>query len=269
MADPSHDAHPPDLGPGLRVSADGPVGSLVLNRPDKLNALSTDVLFGIEAAARWFDTQRGLKVVVLWGEGSSFSSGADVAGFVTDPGDGLTARDRADAGRRAADALEAMAAITVARIQGHCIGGGVVIASACDFRIAADDASFSIPEIDLGIPLAWGGIPRLIREIGAAATRDLVMTCRRFDPVEAREIGFVQRVVPEPDLDVAVEALVTQLAGKAALPLLSTKAHINATTSQMTGQGRGWMEADTLVTALHDEESREAANRYLQGLAER
>lgn len=257
----------PDLGDDLLVSVDGPVGKLILNRPEKLNPLSVEVLVGIEAAARWFDSVRGLKVIVLSGKGRSFSAGADIAAFVAAPDDDLTSRERADAGRRMGDALEAAKAVTVARIHGHCIGGGVVLASACDFRVATSDTYFSIPEIDLGIPLAWGGIPRLIREIGAPATRDLVMTCRPFYAEEAARLGLVQRVAEPGDLDDAVEELVSQLTTKAALPLLSTKAHVNAVTAHMTGMARSWADSDGLVTALSDPESREAAARYLNGLA--
>ena len=259
----------PDFGPGLAVTADGAVGRLTLNRPEKLNPLDAGVLEGIEAAARWFDSLRGIKVVVVSGEGRSFCAGADIGSFIAAPDDGRTTRDRADAGRRMGDALEAARAVTVARIHGHCIGGGVVLASACDFRVAADDTYFSIPEVDLGIPLAWGGVPRLVREIGAPATRDLVMTCRPFDAKEAARLGLVQRVVAAEDLDAAVDELVAGLTTKASMPLLATKAHVNAVTAQMTGTARSWADTDGLVTALGDPECREAATRYLQRLADR
>ena len=85
-----------------------------------------------------------------------------------------------------AEAMENLSAVSVASIRGHCVGGGVVLAATCDLRIAASDARFSIPEIDLGIPLAWGGIPRLVREVGPALTKELVMTCRPFGADEAR-----------------------------------------------------------------------------------
>ena len=77
------------------------------------------------------------------------------------------------------------------------MGGGLVLAAACDLRIAAASARFSIPEIDLGIPLAWGGIPRLVREIGPALTKELVITCREFSPQEA-QAGW-KRWVSVPD----------------------------------------------------------------------
>ena len=94
-----------------------------------------------------------------------------------------------------AEAIESMRAITIARIHGHCVGGGCGAGGACDLRVAADTTRFSIPEVDLGIPLAWGGIPRLVREIGPAMTKELVLSCRPFSAEEARGLGFVNRVV--------------------------------------------------------------------------
>lgn len=254
---------------GLQAAADGRIGRLTLSRPEKLNPLGVDVLEAVEAAARWFDTCREVNVVVISGAGRSFSAGADIAGFAASAGDGRSVRERADLGRRMADAVEAMRAVTVARIHGYCIGGAVVLISACDFRVAAESAKFSIPEVDLGIPLTWGGIPRLVREIGAPATRDLVMTCRRFDAAEAHALGLVQRLVADDRLDEEVEALAATLAAKATLPLLATKRHIDAVTSTMVGRDRTWADADGLVAATYDDEARAAGMRYVADLAER
>ena len=177
----------------IAVNVDGPRGDITLNRPAKLNPLSTTTLNELVSAARYLDTMAEVKVVVVAGNGRAFSAGADLASFTAAESSAAVARDAADAGRRMAEAIEAMRAVTVARIHGHCVGGGVVLASACDLRIAADDTRFSIPEVDLGIPLAWGGIPRLVREIGPARTKELVMTCRPFGAAEALAAGFLNR----------------------------------------------------------------------------
>ena len=163
-------------------------------------------------------------MVVVAGDGRAFSAGADLASFDAAESSAAVARDAADAGRRMAEAIEAMRAVTIAKIHGHCVGGGVVLASACDLRIATDDTRFSIPEVDLGIPLAWGGIPRLVREIGPARTKELVMTCRPFGAAEALAAGFLNRTVPASDLAAAVDELVGQLTGKSALTLTATQA---------------------------------------------
>jgi enoyl-CoA hydratase/carnithine racemase len=253
----------------VEVVADGARGSITLNRPDKLNPLGTQTLNELVAAARWFDARPEVKVVVVSGAGRAFSAGADLAAFAG-PAEGASpSREAADAGRRMADAIEAMRAAAVARLHGHCVGGALVLAAACDLRVAADTARFSIPEVDLGIPLAWGGIPRLVREIGPALTKELVMTCRPFGADEAKAAGFLNRVVPEADLDEQVEQLVAQLLTKSALTLGLTKRHTNAVTEGMVGTARSWSDADGLVTALHDPESRDAAAAYLDRVQRR
>ncbi len=124
----------------LHLAADGPIGRLTLDRPEKLNPLGTTTLLELVEAARWFDGRPEVKVVVVTGRGRSFSAGADLASF-RDPtaNAGLSPRDAADAGRRMAEALEAMRAVTVVGLHGHCIGGGLVLAAACDLRVAAED----------------------------------------------------------------------------------------------------------------------------------
>jgi enoyl-CoA hydratase/carnithine racemase len=250
----------------IAVNVDGPRGDVTLNRAAKLNPLSTTTLNELVSAARYLDTLSEVKVVVVAGSGRAFSAGADLASFTTAESSAAVARDAADAGRRMAEAIEAMRAVTIAKIHGHCVGGGVVLASACDLRIAADDTRFSIPEVDLGIPLVWGGIPRLVREIGPARTKELVMTCRPFGAAEGLAAGFLNRTVPASDLAGAVDELVGQLTGKSALTLTATKRHTNAVTESMVGTVRAWNDADSLVTALRDPESRAAGAAYLKGL---
>ncbi len=245
----------------LEVGVEGALGSLWLNRPERLNALSLEVLEELAAAAAWFDAQPEVRVVVVGGRGRSFSAGADLDGFPRPGEAGI--REAADAGRLMADALEGMRAPSIARIQGWCVGGGLVLAAACDLRVAAADARFSIPEIDLGIPLAWGGIPRLVREIGPALTKELVITCRPFDAAEALGAGFLNRVVPAEGLDRAVAALAGEVAARPRGPVVATKRHVNAVTGQMVGTDRAWSDADSLVCALSDPECSAAREAYL------
>ncbi|MGO8905774.1 MAG: enoyl-CoA hydratase/isomerase family protein [Solirubrobacteraceae bacterium] len=253
----------------IEVNAAGARGEVTLNRPDKLNPLSNETLRELAEAARWLDEQPGVKVVIVSGSGRAFSSGADVSVFAgADPGVSAR-REAADAGRLMAEAIESMRAVTVARIHGHCVGGGLVLAAACDLRVAADTTRFSIPEVDLGIPLAWGGIPRLVREIGPAMTKELVLTCRPFTAAEARELGFVNRVVGEGHLEQAVDELVGQLERKSSLTLEATKLAVNAASRAMVSTAGAWSDADTLLSALSDPESRRAAQEYLARLGGR
>jgi len=247
----------------LLVAAEEPVGRLTLNRPARLNAMSRVLLREVAAAARWLDTRPGVKVVVVSGAGRAFSAGFDLTDFAT-PDPGFSIRDSADLGRVMAEAVTAMQALTIAAIRGRCVGGGLVLAAACDLRIAADDVVFSIPEVDLGIPLAWGGIPRLVREIGPAVTKELVLTCRPFDAEEARALRFVNRVVKLAALDDAVAALARELAAKSSLTLRVTKRHVNAVAEEMGSTAHAGGDADALVSAVHDEESRGVGRAYLE-----
>ena len=247
----------------LRVSTDGAVGALVLDRPAKLNAMSRQLLAELVGAAQWFDAQREVKVVVVRGEGRAFSAGADLSAM------GGGDRDDVDLGRRMAEAIGAMRAMTIASIHGHCVGGAVVLATACDLRVASEDATFSIPEVDLGIPLTWSGIPRLVRELGPAVTKELVLTCRPFDAQEAKALRFVNRVVPAGELEAEVAALAGKLASQPAYALELTKRHINAVAEEAGATDRSFAEAETLLEALRDEESLAAMRRYLERRAAR
>jgi enoyl-CoA hydratase/carnithine racemase len=135
--------------------------------------------------------------------------------------------------------------------------------------VAAESTQFSIPEVALGIPLAWGGIPRLVREIGPARTRELVMTCRPFGAVEAHSMGFVNEVVPDDELDAAVERVVAALTSKSALVLQMTKQAVANASEALVPTSQTWSDADALQSALHDAESRAVAAAYLDRVTRR
>ena len=246
----------------LTAEVEGAIGRLTLNRPQKLNPLSREALAEIAEAARWFDTNSDVKVVVVGGAGRAFSAGADLGTFQGQPEGDL--RAAADQGRLMAEAVESMRAVTIAAIQGWCVGGGLVLAAACDLRLAADSAKFSIPEVDLGIPLAWGGIPRLVREIGPARTKELVMTCRPFEAAEAQAIGFLNRVVPESSLPRLLPNWLTPGRQSLTCTAVDQKARQCGHRAD-AGHRRSWADADGLVVGLGDAEGVAAREAYLKG----
>ena len=247
----------------LDVSVSGEIGALELNRPAQLNALSRQTLQDLTAAARWFDSQRQVKVVVVSGQGRSFCAGFDLNTFST-PDPNYSTRDIADIGRLMAEAIFGMNALTIAAIQGNCIGGGLVLANSCDLRLAEEDSRFVIPEVDLGIPLTWSGIPRLVREIGPAATKELVLTCRPFGADEAKSLGFINTIVPKGTVMTAAQELAEQLASKSAYVLRTTKQQVNAALEEMVHSRDFASDADIFAFAVHDPESRAVGERYLQ-----
>ena len=252
----------------IKTEVDGALGRLTLDRPERLNAMNRTMLRELVDVARWFDEQREVRVVIVSGAGRAFCAGADLKdspAFEALPGSGgswLYRREAAQYGRRMADAIEQMRATTIARLHGHIVGGGVVLASACDLRVAAEDARFSIPEVELGIPLAWGGIPRLVREIGPAMTKELVMTCRQFTPQEAQAMRFINRVVPMDQLDQHVEQLAAEIMRMPSVPVVITKEHVNAVSRAMCAGLTAFADGDALISAITDPESAQARNDY-------
>jgi enoyl-CoA hydratase/carnithine racemase len=203
------------------------VATLTLNRPEVLNALSTVLLGELIDAAEQIGSSDA-RAVVIDGAGRAFCAGVDVDTFTAliDNPD-LEARHEAfRLGGAMADAIEAIPQVTVAALHGFVVGGGVVLAAACDLRVAGTDTTFSIPEIDLGIPLGWGGIERLIREIGPARTKEYVMTGRRFTASEAERAGFLSAVVNPEEVREAAHDLATLIASKPRIPIAITKQHV-------------------------------------------
>src|SRR5262249_10827949 len=172
----------------LQVERDQELPGLVtitLNRPEKLNAINVRVHEELQEVCRQLQTDADARVVILTGAGRAFSAGADLGGRrraadqapaapAPEP-DPLAERGNAGLGNRPSTALEALDQVTIAAVNGLCIGGAVVFVSCLDIRLAAESAWFSIPEVDLDIPLTWNALPRLVRELGPSRTKELVM----------------------------------------------------------------------------------------------
>jgi enoyl-CoA hydratase/carnithine racemase len=251
----------------LDVNLDGPVGTIRLIRSQRRNSLSLETLNELIAAAAACNARDDLRVVVVSGEGASFCAGADL-GVIAALFDSTMAHDAledmADLGRRMAEAIESIRAVTIAAIHGHCVGGGVVLAAACDVRLAAEGTEFSIPETAIGIPLAWGGIPRLVRTVGPAAAIELILTCRVFEAEEARRMGFVSQVVEREDLENAAHELAATMAERSLYVIEQTKAAVLAATDEIVSTSGSHTDAGAMIGALSDDESREIAEAYFE-----
>ncbi|MFN0030359.1 MAG: enoyl-CoA hydratase/isomerase family protein [Acidimicrobiales bacterium] len=215
-----------------------------LDRSQRRNAVNARMMSEVgdvfESLQRDFET----KVVVLGGRGLSFCSGADRKGDdqpLEPPRSEREVRWRAHLGRRAARAIEDCDIPTVARIQGHAAGGGCVWALSCDFRVAATDAVFWYPEVELGVPLTWAATPRLFQEIGMARARQMIMLCERVDGVRAEQWGLVHEAVAPDQLDAATERWVERL-----LALPATALHMTKT--QLRGYNRAFAQGDVSET---------------------
>ena len=202
-----------------------------LARPERLNAISPLMLREVGDLFSSLENDYQTRVVILAGRGRTFCAGADrkpaVAGQELPPA--KTDRERrwvAQLGRRACLAIEDCEVITIARVHGHAVGGGCCFALSCDFRVAAEDALFRVPEVELGVPLTWGATPRLIHELGAARAREVLLLCEDIDGRKALEWGMAHRAVPTADLDATVDALAGTLAAKPEMAVYMTKTQL-------------------------------------------
>ncbi len=192
--------------------ADG-VARLTINRPARRNALSWDVIAGLRAEVARLKADPEARVVVLTGAGdSAFCAGADLGGMAADASQAEIHHARGELAKLFEDLTE-LGKPTIARVRGYCLAGGFGLALACDLVIAAEDAQFGTPEIDVGLWPFMITVP-LCRSMPPKKALELMMTGRRIDAAEADRIGFVTRVVPGDELDPAVDELAATLASK-------------------------------------------------------
>jgi enoyl-CoA hydratase/carnithine racemase len=245
----------------IEVVRDGPVLRVWLNRPDKRNPLSGEVLEEIRRIFTSVNEDFDVRCVVLGGRGPAFSGGADRKAAPAPRSADPTARERrwvAQLGRRATRAIEDCEVPTIARLHGHVVGGAAVLALACDFRVASDDVSVWIPEVDLGIPLTWGAVPLLVRECGMARAREAIVVCDHIGGVDAERWGIVHRLVPSDGLDAAVDELAVRLASKPAAAIAMSKSQLRAYATTFRSGEIAELDGDLLLGAAMSDEARRA-----------
>ena len=200
----------------------GHVATLTMNRPDRLNGMTTKMLREAHEALRAAAEDRELKVLVLTGAGKSFCPGADLqltaAGADADEGSSTD-------NFRVPLLLHTMPAVTVAAINGACAGAGLGWALACDLRYATPSARFNTAFLDVGVAGDMGGPWSLPRIVGAAKARELYFMPDKFDAAEAARIGLVSKVFPDETFSNEVGAVVSRISEAAPIALRTMKAH--------------------------------------------
>ena len=195
------------MTPAVRVERDGPVTTVVLDRPERRNAVDGPTAAALAEAFRSFDADPDAQVAVLWGAGGTFCAGADLTAIGTDSmnrverdGDGPMGPTRMRLGKP-----------VIAAVEGYAVAGGLELALWCDLRVVAADATFGVYCRRWGVPLIDGGTVRLPRLVGQGVAMDLVLTGRPVDAEEALRIGLASRVVPPGAARQAAEELALSL----------------------------------------------------------
>lgn len=201
---------PPDPGT-VRLVADGPRRTVLLDRPAKRNALDAATLRSLLAVLADVRDDGGAGLVVVTSTSDTFCAGADLNDWVEVTPDRAAALSRL--GNEAFSALAMLPLPTLAVLRGAVVGGGLELALACDVRVAAAGARLGFPEARLGSLPSWGGVPRLVAAVGPARARHLLLTCDLLDGATAASWGLVGTAVPDDRLDDEAERLAAALLG--------------------------------------------------------
>jgi len=232
------------LTPSIRLETNGPLAELILNKPEKRNALSVDMWADIPGLVAKVEADRDVKVLIIHGgDAGAFAAGADISEFESIYATPESAAASGATIAKALDAVEACAKPVIAAIEGACVGGGVSLAMAADLRVASEGSKFGITPGKLGLVYPAGDTRRLIAAIGPSRTKDILLTGRIFLAGEAMQLGLINRLVPKGGALDAARAFAEDIG---AISQWSTR----ATKAMIAGLESGWSDDDAAARAL-------------------
>ena len=246
---------------GIETGADG-IAVVTLKRPEKRNAVSLAMWRGLAVAFKALEADADVRAVILTGAGGHFSAGADISEFAAVRSTEADGRLYDEASDGAEDALHDLAKPTVAAIDGACVGGGLGLALACDFRIASRGARFGITAARLGIVYGLPETRKLVNVVGASAAKRILYLADIFDADEALRLGLLQELTDGPALP-AAQAFARRMAANAPLSLAGAKRVVGALMA-----GRADVEAaaieDIVLGALASDDYREGQRAFAE-----
>ncbi len=206
----------------IQCELKGPVALVIVNRPQSLNALNTQVVTELGEAFRALESETAIRVVVLTGAGDkAFIAGGDIKEMAGLDSEG--ARAFGLNGQQVVQFIASMRKPVIAAVNGYALGGGLEFALACDFIYAAERARFGLPEVTLGVLPGFGGTQTLARAIGPARAKELIFTGRVLTSSEALEWGLVNAVYPDPDLIDRTMETASRIANNGSLAIASAR----------------------------------------------
>lgn len=250
------------MGETLSVTKTGRVGLITLEIPKKRNALSKQVVAEMLEALRKFETDGEIRVVVVTGSSGAFCAGADIS-EVVGLKSGLEFYHWVRNVQKLFLAIEDMPKPVIAAVNGVAMGGGMELCLACDLRIAAEGVIFGVPEINIGVLPAAGGMSRLPRLVGLGVAKELIYTGRRVTSSEALQIGLVNQVVPDGQVLDAALQLAETIAAKAPITLAVGKATLHQTLETDIKTAAD-IEAKAVAMVFDTEDRQEGMQAFLE-----
>jgi enoyl-CoA hydratase/carnithine racemase len=249
----------------IRSEYSGRLATVTLDRPERRNAFSADLMREMIACARELEARQDVDAVIVTGAAGCFSAGADLKDDSRWAGGAplLQQRETASLGQRMARAWEELPQVTIAAIEGYAVGGGLALAAALDWRVMARDAFVSLPEISLGIPLTWGTLPRLVNLVGPARAKRLSILCERIGAEAALAMGLVDEVCDPLKAMETAQRLAASVLDKPRHSVRMTKEAVNAYAG-IGAHAVSFMAHDQLELAAASPESRAAREAALK-----
>jgi enoyl-CoA hydratase/carnithine racemase len=242
----------------------GQVRHIVLNRPEKRNAMNQELLRALGQALREAAAETSVHCVVLRGEGPVFSAGVDLNELMDSTGRVGMLRPFRQVFLDCANLCEEMTKPVICQIHRTCVGGALEVALGCDLRIASSDAQLGLPEVKFGIIPDVGGSTRLPAVVGLGRAKELIMTARMIGADEAERIGLVNRVVEPEELEGATQALIDELLANSPVAVGRAKRVIDASARPALAQT---LEMEIAVQEYCVAAARESAREIEQALA--
>jgi len=242
------------------LTAENGILTITINRPSKLNALNLKTMQEIEAAVAFLKNTPELKGAILTGAGEkAFVAGADIAEFA-----GLTPPKATEMAQRGHDILfsiERSAKPIIAAVNGFALGGGCELAMSCHFRVAAENAKFGQPEVNLGLIPGYGGTQRLTQLVGKGRANELMMTADMIGAEEALRIGLVNHVVPLANLQAKCQEILQKIFTKAPVAIAYVIESVNAAVDTNNGYST---EAEKFGQCFATEDVKEGTTAFLE-----
>jgi enoyl-CoA hydratase len=246
----------------ISVERSNDIAIVILNRPEKLNAISRAMLLDLTGIFKNAAADKALRAIILIGAGDkAFSAGTDLSELINVPA--AEARDIADGGQQLCNYVESCPVPVIAAVNGIAAGAGCELALASHIRIASPNASFSLPEIKLGIIPGYGGTQRLAREVGHGRAMDIMLTARTVNSEEALRIGLINRIAPADGLLEEVQLLAHEIARLAPLAIRACLQAVTKGTELPLSEGLS-LEADLFASLFATSDMREGTRAFLQ-----
>ena len=249
----------------IEVSRDGQIATVTLNRAERRNAVTAEMMADLERISREFTQDEQTRAVIFRGEGKDFSVGADLSAPPSQrPAASMLMRRRAaEFGAQLMRSMQEIPQPTICAVQGIATGAGGCITSACDFRIGAENARIGYGEVKLGINLMWNALPICVHLVGPARAKQMIMTGKLFDAATLERWGFLDQVVPLADLDAAARTMAEDYANLPPISVQMIKRSVNQVSGALD-RAVMHMDADQWMLAAQSGDYKEAVGAFFE-----